>query len=93
MGERSRTLPLRLLDETDDVAVGVLRHRGELATAHILDCLLHLRAGVEDRLQALLDVVDVPIGDGPRGPLVVAVRVETDLLVADLEPDVVRLIA
>jgi hypothetical protein len=44
-----------------------------------------MRAG-----EAREDLFDVVIGHGAGHALIVAVRVETELLVADAEPDVVR---
>ena len=49
-------------------------------------------AGVEERLETLLDVVNVPVGDGTRRPLAVAVGIETEVLAFDVEADVVVLV-
>jgi len=37
----------------------------------------------------LLDVVNVPVGDGTRHPLAVAVGIQTNVLAFDVEADVV----
>ena len=42
--------------------------------------MLRLRASVEESLQALLDIVDVPVADRPRHPLAVAVGIQADVL-------------
>jgi hypothetical protein len=84
-----RDFRLRLLDQPDDVAVSVSHGRGQLSAADILDLLLSLPASVEKGLEAGPDVVNVPKGNRPGQALGVAVRVESDLLVADPEADVI----
>src|SRR5215208_8433238 len=42
--------------------------------------------------RTLLDVVNVPVGDGTRHPLAVAVGIQTDVLASDVEADVVGLV-
>ena len=44
------------------------------------------------QLETLLDVGNVIVEDRPGHALAVSVRVQTDFLVADTEPDVVRLV-
>jgi hypothetical protein len=55
-------------------------------------CLLDLRAGVDELLEALVDVVDVPVGERSGHALAVAVGVQADVLAVDLEADVVGLV-
>jgi hypothetical protein len=43
-------------------------------------------------LETLLDVVNVPVADRPRHALAVAIGIQTDVLVCDIELDVVRLV-
>ena len=45
------------LNEADDVAVCVFDGGEQLAPADVSDSLVRLHAGVEERLQTLLDVV------------------------------------
>src|SRR5499427_3906751 len=81
-----------VLEEADGVAVGVL-HRDDLpAAADVTDLPLHLPAGVQQHLHAALDVLDVQVRDGPGHAAAVAVGVQPDVLVVDLEADVVRLV-
>jgi hypothetical protein len=70
----------------------VLHGGDQLAPTDILDLLLRLRTGVEQRLHASLDVVDVPVADRTHHPLTVAVGIQTDILAFDVKADVVRLI-
>jgi hypothetical protein len=72
-------VPLGGLEEPDDIAVGVLHRGDQLAPADVLDTLLHLRAGVEERPETLLDVVYVPVAHRSLHPLGVAVRIEADV--------------
>src|SRR6266581_3609210 len=51
--------------------------------------LVHLGAGLEERLQGALDVTDVVINDGAA---LVAVGIKTDVLAVDIEADVVGLV-
>jgi len=44
-------------------------------------------ASVEEELETLLDVVNVPVADWPRHALAVAVGIQTYFLVSDTEPD------
>ena len=46
--------------------------------------------GGEELAERCLDVVDVPIADWPGHPLGVPVRSQTDVLITDVVPDVVR---
>src|SRR5918997_4320939 len=64
----------------------------QLAPTDILYLLLRFRAGVEERLYASLDIVNVPVGERPRHPLAMAVGTQTDILASDVEADVVSLI-
>jgi hypothetical protein len=48
------------LEEPDDVAVCVLHRCDQFAAADVADRLLGFCAGFEERLEALVDVVDVP---------------------------------
>src|SRR4029079_16649279 len=59
------------------------------AAAHVLDVLLQLRAALEQCLQRALDVGDVVVD---HGAALVAVRVEPDGLVVDVELDIVGLV-
>jgi hypothetical protein len=61
-------VPLGGLDESDAVAVCVFHGSDQLAPADVLHLLQRLRASVEERLQRLLDIVDVPVADGPVIP-------------------------
>lgn len=79
--------PLRRLDETADVAVRVLHGRDQRTATDILDLLLHLGTSVEEHLQALLNVVGTPVGNGPRHPLTVATGIQADILASDIEGD------
>jgi hypothetical protein len=54
---------LRRLKEADDVAVRVFYRGDQLAPAEVPDLLPCHRARVDKRLQVLLDVVDVPVGE------------------------------
>jgi hypothetical protein len=59
-----RRLPAgRCPEETDDVAVYVPDRCDQRSATHVLDLLVRICAGVEERLEALVDVVDVPVGD------------------------------
>jgi hypothetical protein len=49
----------------------------------ISDRLLRLCASVEEQLETLLDVVNVPVADRPRHALAVAVGIQTYVLVSD----------
>lgn len=53
-----------VLQEADEVAVRVLDRGDHPSAAHVLDILVHLGAGLDERLQGALDVADVEIGDG-----------------------------
>jgi hypothetical protein len=58
----------RGLDKSDDVAVCVFHGCDQLAATDISDRLLHLCSGVEEQLETLLEVVNVPVADGPVMP-------------------------
>jgi hypothetical protein len=47
---------------------------------------LRVSTDPEERLEAFVDVGDVPVADGAAHGLAVAVGVETDLLAFDVEP-------
>jgi len=85
-------VPLGGLEEPDDIVVGVLHGGDQLAPADVLDTLLRLRAGVEERPETLLDVVYVPVAHRSRHPLGVAVRIEAHVLTPDAEADVIGLV-
>jgi hypothetical protein len=51
------------LEKSDDVAVRVLLRCDQLSTADIADGLSCLSASVEDGLDALVDVIDLPVAD------------------------------
>nr|MBA3532327.1 hypothetical protein [Ardenticatenales bacterium] len=51
-----------ILDQADDISLGVLDGGNEPVTAHILDLLYTFRTRVEERLEATLDVIDVVVG-------------------------------
>src|SRR6266567_297692 len=78
-----------LLKEPDEVAVRVLDRGDQPAAAHVLEVLVYLGAGLEERLQGALDVTDVVIADGAA---LVAAGIKTDVLAVDLEADVVGLV-
>ena len=79
------------LNKPDDVAICVLHGSDQLASTHVLDLLLHLCTGVEERLQTLRDVGNVPVTDRARHPLAVAVGIQTDILALNVEADLVSL--
>src|SRR6266567_3541886 len=81
--------PSGLLEEADEVAVRVLDRGDQPSAAHVLDVLVHLGAGVEERLQGGLDVADVEVADGAA---LVAAGIEADGLAVDAELDVVGLV-
>jgi hypothetical protein len=58
-----------------------------LPPTDISDRLLRLCARVQEQLKALPDVVNMPIADGPRHAVAVAVGIQTYFLVSDTEPD------
>jgi DNA-directed RNA polymerase specialized sigma24 family protein len=66
------------LPQPGDIAVCVLHQRDQHATASVLDVLLELRPGCQQRLQAGFDVVDLVIADRAGQALGVAVGVEAD---------------
>src|SRR5215472_7368789 len=80
------------LEEPEDVAVGVLNDGGQSSSADVLDVLPSSPPGVDGLAQACRGVVDVAVTDGSGHAMVVAVRVEADLLVTDPEADVVGLV-
>src|SRR5262249_13615915 len=84
--------PLMVLEEPEDVAVGVLNDGGQSSSAGVLDVLPGSPPGVDGLAQACRGVVDVAVADGSGHAMVVAVRVEADLLVTDPEADVVGLV-
>src|SRR4029453_17070979 len=65
---------------------------GRPSPAAFFDVLWVPPAGVDGLAQARRDVVDVAVADGTGHAVVVAVRVEADLLVPDPEADVVGLV-
>src|SRR6266496_1997270 len=81
--------PSGVLQDADEVAVRVLDRGDQPAAAHVLDVLVQLRAALEQRLQRALDAGDVVVDDGAA---LVAVRVEPDGLVVDVELDIVGLV-
>src|ERR687897_3464035 len=85
-------MPSSWLKKPDDVAVWVLHGSDQHAPTDILYLLLHFCSSVEECLQALLDVVNMPVGERPGHPLAVAVRVQTEILAVDFEADVVGLV-
>jgi hypothetical protein len=64
----------------------------ELTPTDILDLLERLCASVEERLETLVDVLNVPGADRTRHPLAVTMGIQTDILAFDVEADVVSLI-
>src|SRR5215469_14491232 len=80
------------LEQPEDVVVGVFHDGSQSSSADILDVLPGSPARVDSLAQACRDVVDVAVADGTGHVMVVAVRVEADLLVTDPEADVVGLI-
>src|SRR5207237_7840083 len=90
--KRSPAERSRGLSESGDVAVRVLHGRNQLAATDIPDRLLLFRAGGEEQLESLLDVVDLPVADRPGHALAVAVGIEPELEIAEPESDVVRLV-
>jgi hypothetical protein len=92
MGQPHRNTLSGRLDKADDVAVCVLHGSDQLAPTDILDLLVRFRAGIEERLHASLDIVNVPVADRPCHPLALAVGNQTDILTFDVEADVVSLI-
>src|SRR5262245_57603638 len=80
------------LEEPEDVAVGVLDDGGELASADVLDVLAGSPAGFDGIALGGGDVAGAAVADRAGHAVVVAVRVEADLLLADPEADVVGLV-
>src|SRR6266542_5245627 len=56
------------------------------------DILVQNGAGFQQRLQAALDVLHRPVADRTRQALLVALRIQPDFVLADAEPNVIRLI-
>jgi hypothetical protein len=77
------------LDEADDVAVGVFDAGDQRAVADVLDRFVLLSAGGEEFLEAGADVLDLPVADGAGEAAGVAVGIEAEALIADVELDVV----
>src|SRR5215510_1877955 len=73
------------LEEPEDVAVGVFHDGGQSSSADILDVLPGSPARADGLAQAHRDVVDVAVADGTGHAMIVAVRCEADLLVANPE--------
>src|SRR5215813_5202392 len=80
------------LEEPEDVAVGVFYDGGQSSSADVLDVLPGSPPGVDGLAQACRGVVNVAVADRSGHAMVVAVRVEADLLVTDSEADVVGLV-
>ena len=74
------------MDQSDDIAVLVFDGSDQPASADVLDLLDRRCSGVHEGLQAFPDIVDV-IVDGHA--LLVPVRVQADVLLADFEADVI----
>ena len=83
---------LRCLEKPDYVAVRVFDGGDQLPSSDVPYRLLRFSASVEEILQALLDVVYVPVVQGAGHSLAVAVGIEADVLSFDLEADVLGLV-
>src|SRR5258708_21583765 len=81
-----------VVEAPEDVAVGGLNDGGQSSSADVLDVLPGSPPGVDGLAQACRGVVDVAVADGSGHAMVVAVRVEADLLATDPEADVVGLV-
>jgi len=57
----------------------------------IMDRLVLDGASCQEPLDALVDVVDVPVADWPGHAILVAVGIQADVLASNTEPDVVGL--
>jgi len=82
----------RRLNKPDDVTVCVSYRCNQLTPADILDLLLCSCASVEEQSQLRLDVVNVPVADGPCHSLVVATGIQTYFLVCHTKAHIVSLI-
>src|SRR3990172_10295543 len=76
----------RCLEQSDHVAVCVFHCWDQFAATDVSYRLLRLCACVDEVLEALVDVVNVPVADRPGHASAVAVGVETHLLACDVEP-------
>src|SRR5207245_5376704 len=83
---------LRILHEARDVAVRVLDRGHQLAAADVAWPLLDGRAGSDELLDRLVDVVNKPVWKRRGHPLSVAVGVESDVLATSVPADVLRLV-
>jgi hypothetical protein len=79
---------LRQLNKADEITFCIFCRCHQLAASDVFCGLLRLSASVEDQLKTFLDVAHVPEGHGTGLP----VRGQTDVLVADLEADVIRVL-
>src|SRR5256885_4415782 len=79
----------RRLSQPDHVAVRVLYRGDQLPPTDVFDLLQCLRAGVEEELQALPDVVHVPVA---RHPVTVTLGIQARVLASDTEADIVGVI-
>ncbi len=79
----------RVLAQTDNISVRILYGCDPPATADVFDFLDDLRARIDERLQTRFDVIDCIVR---RHALLMTIRIQTDVLVAHLKPDIVRLV-
>src|SRR5213082_966959 len=82
----------RLLHEPDDVAICVFYRGNQPPSADILDLLECFCPGTQERLQTLLDVINLPVGDRSGHPLAVAMGIKTCIQAPHAEANMVRLI-
>src|SRR5579859_512576 len=81
---------LGILHKARDIAVGVLDRSHQLARADVARLLLDRRASGNELLDCLVDVVDKPVRNRRGHPLLVAVRVESNVLPTDVPAYVIR---
>src|SRR5262249_34366081 len=91
-GLGARALIAMGLEGPADGSGGVFNDGGQSSSADVLDVLPDSPPGVDGLAQACRGVVDVAVADGSGHAMVVAVRVEADLLVTEPEADVVGLV-